>query len=495
MQSWNQGNKADVDVLRRRCYSLICVRIIPLRVLRRMDFLPLTLPRRGLLAALAMTATLAACPAAGQFGGQASPAPAAPSPLLAALEARALSNPGNSTAWRLLGKAWEQQGDLPRAASALEQAVRADGESAAAHCDLARVLDKSGDPQRAAEHYSLVCQLAPDSDYGRESAWQLKRLAPAAGVEATLTNFEVDWLDAPTPELSEPVVEPSPLWVRMEMGVLYNSNVQLAPISRELRSGDSSSFQAYVAPDLEYRFATGPEWQWGAVFDGYFNVNEEEFRRFNLQHYEPGLFVERPIYLETAELVPRLQYNYSYDAFDGHTLGTRHAVTASLNLYQHAGPIWTAYWTMDTTDFRDDGAMPSITSLDGWTNTLGASRTTLVDAPYLSLIRVGADVQTADLDGSSYSYRGVMGYTDLEAPFAFGSLLVLQGALGYRDYPDFEFEPSRNELIGRAAIEIRKPLSPHWWLSGTYAYDRFASDNAQFDSSRHTTGAFVAFER
>jgi tetratricopeptide (TPR) repeat protein len=450
----------------------------------------------ALRAGLTMAAILASSQATAQLPAQlrAMDASSPPSPLVLSLEAHALAQPHNAANWRVLGRAWEHQGDLVRARSALEQAVRCDPESAAAHCDLARLTDLLGDPPRAAEHYAKTIELAPESDYAREAAWQLRRLAPMPGVEARLASFEVDWLDAPEPELFEPMVEPAPLWLRLELGLLYNSNVQLAPISRELRDGDSASFQAYAAPELEYRLPTSGVWQWGAVFRGYFNANEENFRQFNLRHFEPGVFVERPIFLDDSRLVPRLEYDYTFDAFGSRTLGTRHAMTASLNSYLPSGNIWSLYWTADTTDFRDDGPIPSITSLDGWTNTIGASRSTYFDAWYLSLLRVGTDLQTADLDGSSYSYRGVMVYTDAELPFAFGSLLVLEGAVGYRDYPDFEFTPSRNEIIGRAAIEIRKQLSAHWWLSGTYAYDRFASDNEQFDASRHTTGVFVALE-
>jgi hypothetical protein len=181
------------------------------------------------------------------------------------------------------------------------------------------------------------------------------------------------------PELGQvdqpPLPSPSPLWVRLEAGALYNSNVQLSPISRELVPGDRASAQL------------------------------------------------------------------------------------------------------------------------GSSQTIGLSHTKLFDWSWLSLVRVGGEFQSAPLEGSSYAFRGTMFYIDAEVPCPWGCLLVLQGAHGYRTYPDFEFTPERDENIWRAGVELRKPLSQCWSISGTFLYDRFASDNEQFDASRYTTGLFAVLQQ
>lgn len=84
-------------------------------------------------------------------------------------------------------------------------------------------------------------------------------------------------------------------------------------------------------------------------------------------------------------------------------------------------------------------------------------------------------------------------YVDAEIPCPWGTLLVLQGAQGLRNYPDFDFTPDRNESIWRAGAELRKRLTPNWSVSGNFVYDRFASNNDMFDASRYTTGMFATY--
>lgn len=440
---------------------------------------------------LAVLLALAACLSAAPLAAQ--------SDLVAILRARVAARPGDSSSWRLLGRTLRDQNDLAGARFAFEQAVATDPESAAAHHDLAYLLAAGGDLPAAAEHWRQTIVLAPGTQYAEEAAAELARVMPQADSPYKLASFEVDWLDSMRPELGQPdqppLPPPSPLWVRLEMGALYNSNVQLSPISRELASGDRASAQLYFSPTLELRYLRSDVWTLGTLFRGYYNANEPGFRQFNLQHQEPGLFVEHAKSLETVDLLSRLEYSYAYDLFDFHTLGTRHAVNGSVAAQTCSGRIWTLYGTVDYTDFADDGVEPSITSLDGSSQTIGLSHSKLLDWSWLSVARVGGEFQNAPLTGSNFAFRGTMLYADAEIPCPWGCLLVLQGAHGNRNYPDFQFTPARDENIWRAGAELRKPLSACWSISGNFLYDRFASKNEQFDASRYTTGMFAVFQQ
>jgi tetratricopeptide (TPR) repeat protein len=437
---------------------------------------------------LAFAVWLAAIPTA-----PAQPTCQPPRELTAALRSRVAARPDDAASWRLLGRALWQQGDLAGGHRSLAEAVRLDPENAAAQCDLGHFLLSVNQPHEAELHLREAARLAPESSYGQHAHTALLRLG-VPEEEIVPVDFQVDWLDAPTADPPPADITPQRLYFRLETGLLYNSNVELAPISRELSASEQASWQYYVAPDLEYRFLTGDRWQSGGLLRSYFNFNEDRFRDFDVQHLEPGLFVERFLFWEHAETVPRLEYAYSYDAFDGRTLGTRHGLRASATTYAHSGRTWLAYWMTDHTDFRDDGDDPDVTSLDGWSHTAGASLQTTGWGP-IALARLGADGQWADLRGSTFRYRGVMLYGETESPFVLASILVLQFGWGYRDYPDFEFEPERNEHIWRGGVEVRKALDEHWWLAGTLRYDRFASKNDEFDADRYTTGALLTFER
>ncbi len=195
------------------------------------------------------------------------------------------------------------------------------------------------------------------------------------------------------------------------------------------------------------------------------------------------------------QVVPRLGYNYSYDAFDGQRFGVRHAVIGSLTALLDNGQSWLSYLQLDQTNYTDDGLDPIITSLDGWSYTLGGSFSSDIASPRVDLVRAGIDLQWADLDGSSYRYRGLMLYASAELPVLWRWLAVVDLGWGYRDFPDFEFTPSRNENIWHAGIELRRPLSQRWSITGSFEYDRFASRSELFDADRYVAGAYLTYEQ
>lgn len=411
------------------------------------------------------------------------------------IQARLESRPDDPAAWRLWGRVLERRGDADAALAAFERALELEPENTAAAADLARVLAAGGQTDRAARYWRQAILLAPESAYAAEARARLDELGLDSG-EVIQASFEPDWRDNPTSEFAWRDRRPGErFWARLETGAMYNSNVALAPISRELSADERAGFQIFAAPEAELALPLESAWNAAALFDGYFNLNEGPFDDFNIQHVRPGFLVERPSGWLDLLLVPRLQYNFAYDAFAGRTLGTRHALTASLAAHTEAGHVWFSYWTIDYSGFRDDGEVPAITSLDGWTNTLGLGHERLMGTRWLSRIRGGLDVQLADLEGSSFAYDGVFLYGETRSPFVFGTELDLQLGWGYRDYPRFEFEPGRNENLWSAGVELRKWLSPSCAISGDFHYDRFASANDLFDASRYTAGVFMAYQR
>ena len=173
---------------------------------------------------------------------------------------------------------------------------------------------------------------------------------------------------------------------RLDMGTVYNSNVQLAPVSRVVSSPGSASVQGLLSPQLEYRFLSSPDWRAGTSLRGYFNFNESEFRQFDLQDYQSGVFLERSLFQDWGELIARTQYDFTLDEFAGSTFGKRHALTNVLSINWQAS-VSSVYWTIDYSNFRDDGVTPQITSLDGWTNTLGFSHTKFFELGRLEYLR------------------------------------------------------------------------------------------------------------
>ena len=175
-------------------------------------------------------------------------------------------------------------------------------------------------------------------------------------------------------------------------------------------------------------------------------------------------------------------------------IGNRNAVTLSNTAYWNRRNVSRFYWSADFTDFTSDGVLPSITSRDGWTNTVGLSHAFYPECWYLYKFRFGVDLQFADLEGSDFSYNGVNLYTEANIPLTQTVSLILELGWGYRDYFDFEFTPSRNENIWRGSLELEKQLNDSLTAAVVFNYDRFDSENVLFEADRFVTGVVLRYE-
>ena len=450
------------------------------------------------------------------------------------IESRIAENPEDASAWRMLGKIRHRDNDLAGAREALEAAIQLDPSIAASHFDLAELLMATGKSDQAALHYQQAIAIAPGSDYAEDARDVLAHLStePEADVKPALAEFtsgaggsglqtdespplieqagfEISRFDtsavAPdADEILEDQVIPNRLRVRLESGVVYNSNVTLTPINRELFPAAQDTAQFFLAPELEYRALDAGEWGAGPTFLGHFTFNEDSFSNLNLQSYQPGAFLERVFAGSPTIFVTRLQYGFTHDAFDGKTIGNRHSVMASTAAVwdickpvaeNDARDLTFSYFSADHTDILDDGVMPSLTSRDGWTYRLGAAHTFAVNDRFLRSIRVGADLEHADLAGDNFAYDGISTYVDGILPLTDTLTLKVEGGWGYRDYSDFTASPSRNENIWRAGTRLTKQLNDHWSIAGVFNYDRFDSKNEQFNSDRFLAGLVAIFER
>jgi hypothetical protein len=416
------------------------------------------------------------------------------------LESRVASKPGDASSWRMLGRIYKQSGDVPQAYQALQQAVQLDPLSAAAHFDFALVSMDLNHLQMAADHFQRVVELAPNSQYAQTSRTHLPHLpAPQARNDVIQAGYEIKRFDGSEQledlpgdsRLDEP---PSPLSIRIDAGGLYNTNVTLTPTSRSFFSEEGASFQGFLNPDMEYRLLNGQLWRSGPTLIGYFSVNESDFQDLNLQSYQPGWFIERSLSGDRAVLVPRVQYAFTHDEFNGLTFGNRHALTSSVTTYWDRGDTSIVYWTIDYTNFADDGSLPSATSRDGWTNTVGLSHLWLVGRTHLRSIGGGADVQFADTIGSDFTYAGISLFLDADIPLTAKTSLVLEGGWGTRDYFRFELTPSRNENIWRAGGRLQQRINDRWLLALVFSYDRFDSENELFQAQRYVTGVVTTFQ-
>ena len=66
---------------------------------------------------------------------------------------------------------------------------------------------------------------------------------------------------------------------------------------------------------------------------------------------------------------------------------------------------------------------------------------------------------------------------------------------GYRNYPDYLGSPARDEVIWRASVEGSRFILESIEVRTFARFDDFASDNADFDTSRLIAGLLTSYRR
>ena len=418
------------------------------------------------------------------------------------LRARVTQHPDDGSSWRILGRHLLQQQRHTEALEALKQAVALSPKSAAAHFDLGKAWHALGEFEIAAESFQVAIELAPDSEYA-QSAQQLL----AADHSVTSPNDVVMPVDyrirrfdgSESADRIQPPLQPEAPWwkerlsLNLQTGVLYNSNIALSPLSRELSNQQSRSAQFFFEPDLLIAVFDEQSWRSGPTLRGHFTVNEGNLQQFNLQSYRPGWFMEYYLFRGEQSFVPRVAYEFTHDEFNGNTLGNRHSLLSSVAAYWNGTHSSTLFWSIDTSNFLNDGVLPSVTSQDGLTNAVGVSHDVALPYGHWRLIRGGVEASHASTKGSDYTYNGVNLFASTAFPLIAELELSVTGSVGYRQYPDFEFTPARDEIIWRAGAELRKFFTEH--LSGAVVlnFDKFDSKNPLFASERYVSGIVMDY--
>ncbi len=430
------------------------------------------------------------------FGQVAEDSP--PDRILDQLKQRIREQPEDGAAWRLLGRALILRGEFDEAESALERAVAFSPHSAAAWCDLGRVKKAKNQNAAAREAFDTVLALAPDSDYAASAQAELEELNDGRVAQA---GYEVRQFDGEEfLNRLEDTDPPQRRWLannldlRVEAGILYNSNVALAPISRQLAPGNRASGQLYVSPDMQITLHDARTWRTGPTLRGQFTLNQPDFQNFDLQSYRPGWFAEWFYFSQDRIFVPRLDYEFTHDEFSGNTLGNRHSVLASLATFWDDRQATFLYYSLQRTNFVNDGLLPSVTSQDGWSHTLGLSHDVAMPYRHLRLLRAGVDLNRVITRGTDYRFNGVNLFAEGVFPVVPTIELTVRGGWGYRNYFAYEFTPSRNENLWNAGVEARKYFSSHLSTALVFNYNDFASKNPLFAAQRYITGAVLEWE-
>jgi len=425
-------------------------------------------------------------------------------------------DPGRSDSWRLIGRIHRKNERLPEARASFQKALETQPDNVAAHFDFGDMLKETGELAEANEHYDQVMELAPDSSYAEKLVDRGIRTTPTgkpsrnfaqtaiwsegADSEILPTGYEIQTFDG-SDDLSrrllqletEAPIAPNRTRAYIELGSLYNTNVSLTPISRELTGRESASAQLFLSPDVEWIALRRDSWRAGALGRGYFSWNESEFQSLNLSSFQPGVFAERDFERGDNQLIGRLDYVYSIDFLDSESFGNRHSVTASVTSILPESDVIYGYVTTSISDFANDGLNPDVDSLDGLSITTGISRFFQTDLRLLPRWSLGVDLEHADTRGADFRYSAITLHGDATIPISEKLSFIPAAGIGYREYGDFTGPVNRDEITGRIGAKLKWQVREKLSISAIVGYDRFASDNEQFDTQRTQAGVVLTF--
>lgn len=396
--------------------------------------------------------------------------------------------------WRLVAGLRRRRGDWLGALDALRVSLTMDPNRAATHFDLAVLLREMGRGGEADQHFARTFELAPRSEYGTMALEQLGGSETEPAVRTTAFELEpnrvtsipaMEWSGVPLPEHL----------VRIESGAAYNSNVSLAPLSRQPSDVGTAGPQVFFSPAVERTIWRRGGWTGGVSFEAVLNWNERRQRDYDLQSFTPAAFAEYawPDQHRESAWFLRTEYDFTYDAFALQTFGRRHGVTTSLHRYVHGGNEIVLSYRWDYADFAEQGPDPPVTSFDGWTHTLSTGWILPGSGNTIDRLLMGCDIQWAPLTGTLYAYRSVYLYADVRMPSWREGWIGLQGGWGLRDY--YRSALGQNESLYHAAVRWNVPLGRDWSAVAFFTYDRFGSQVESFQADRTLAGMMLVFER
>lgn len=432
--------------------------------------------------------------------------------MLSYLEEKIASGSATSDTWRMVGRLRQKEGASASAIRAFEVAIELEADNAAAHHDLG-LLKRELNDGSAEIHFQKVLEFAPQSEYATALIQQglvkpppsLSHATPSQNAQAS---FEPDFVQgskgnrlehlALQQDLLEPNDESSlrpSSRIFVDFGSVFNSNIAVTPISRNITASGSGSFQAYVAPNIDIISWQNNQSRFGPVARGFFTMNEGDFENLNLASFQPGVFFERDVQLADREQTFRLEYVYSLDLLGGQRFGDRHGLTLSTFQMLENLDVLYGYVSLATSDFDDDGLNPAVDSLDGPALSLGVARFLRTDWTWLPTWSLGSDLEWARTTGQDNRYFAATVYTDCTFQLSEKYSLVPRASVGLRHYPDFTGAVARDETVIRLGGKLNRQLSENSTISVIFGHDRFASANEDFDVEKTEAGIVFSFLR
>jgi len=242
-------------------------------------------------------------------------------------------------------------------------------------------------------------------------------------------------LRANAPEQAAPPV--GKRWdVYLQAGSQYDDNVRAASDAvGKTGSGRMVEFlKAGFAP-----LATGT-WQLRVEGQGYFTQNlRDTVDELDYQQVEAAVELSHATSLGDLPLQSALRYSYAQAYLDGDQFNRTHAVTASLDTAVAEGAVTKLHYRASFQDFENDGLLPSVSSRDNVTSTVGVTQYFYLfpKGERRTLLHLSYAYGQTRADGDNFDVRAHKGTVGLSVPLPRELTLDVGAGVGRDDYPNF----------------------------------------------------------
>lgn len=386
---------------------------------------------------------------------------------LAGFEELLGEHPDDPLILRYIGMTYDRMNRLDEAVAAFSRALKIAPGDVAASFFLGVSEYKRGRLDEARVAFENVARDAQDSAYGaraREFVAALRANAPKQAAPAAGKRWDV----------------------YLQAGWQYDDNV----LSASDESGKTGSgrlvefLRAGYAP-----LATG-SWQLRLEGQGYFTQHlRDSVDDFDFQQLEGSAILSYATTLGGVPLQPALRYGYTQAYLDGDAFSHTHAVTASLDTALVEGTVTKVHYRVGFQDYRNDGLVPSVSSRDNVTDTLGVTQ-------YFYLFPKGARRTVLHFayayartraDGDNFDVRAHKGTVGLSVPLPRQLTLDAGAGIGRDDYPNFlgGFGDRETDRY-TASVGLSGPVWGRLNASLSYNYQKEVSNYDVLEFDRNT---------
>jgi tetratricopeptide (TPR) repeat protein len=369
-----------------------------------------------------------------------------------------------------LGTALSRQGKTKEAETYLRQALIIDQDSPKVNLELGKLYAKMNVMEEAEDFYSIVSEIAPNTEYDREARRLMK-------------------------ETKETRKGEKPWAVGVGLGIQYDSNVITAADATPPPEGisDKSDWRSIVTLAGSYQFLDTSRFAAGASYSFYQSLHQD-ISEYNVRAHSPKLSL---LYKYSDGLVFRAGYGFDHITMDEDVYSQSHKVTAGLStVLGGRGMVGSVEYAFTDASYEDSDRFLTNSERDGQTHE-GALALFVPLTDKVNLVASGKyGMISADVDWKEYG--DAQGSLGLMASLPWDVAMAVSGSYEDKQYSDpdenflAETTDDRHDTTWTASVSLSRPILSWLSVSVSYLFTDNGSNIDSYEYDRSVTGVVLS---